>query len=653
MKKSLGFWFTTLTVVLLTALTSAPALPQEEVSDEELMELLGMTVEAASKREESVMTAPAVVSVLTAQDIKELGIHRVSDAVGYITGIHLNPHYLGETQLFALRGSYKDFSADVLFLVNGHPIFSAVQGMFDVNYIPIEAVERIEVIRGPVSVIYGTNAMSGVINIVTWKEPTFLNGQIRYQYGSFGTHELRASFGKNYDKFRYFVSGTYRTQDGYDYIVKPEQDMLGIGYQHVQYDKLRSLFLSMAYENLEIDFSYNKILTRSMQGMLPNSLYYSGSWEMPTLYADVRYKKEIVKDTTFNLKFRADSHEDMFSPDSEVPLGEAKSLGTKMGVEMFLDTNISEKSKMMIGVSYDRYHSDAFETILFAKIPIYSMTFTCPDSSTSDTAVFANFNYQAADPVNLLAGVRYTNNSVTGSHTDYHLGSVFNLSNDLVLKLLYGTSYRSPNHFELYIYGFPVIMGKADLKFETMQGVDIALVYNYKNILLASGGYFFNRSDDYIGVRPIGYIAYYSNIKGHETQGLEFELKYRPSKQFSFFMNATSILSGKDLALDADLPIVKNLFNFGLSFKPIDQLLVSSSNYYRGSWAAADSYFMSNIALYYTISERQPGAELVLTVNNLFDKEYNLYSFVNPFAADPTLLGGPGRSVTAGIILSF
>lgn len=622
---------------------------EQEVTDEELMELLGMTVEAASKKEESVMTAPGIVSVLTANEIRELGVHSVAEAVGYMAGIYSFQTYAANYSNFAIRGNFNDYTNKILLLINSHPTYVPTTGGYEINAIPIEAVERIELIRGPVSVMYGTNAMTGVINIVTKKEPTFLNGELRYQYGSFGTHNLRLSLGKNYEDSRYFVSANYQKQDGYDQVVKPEQDEMGLGWTKKLYNDMSNLFFNASYKDLEIDVAYWNGEFQAAYPLTPNSLFYGGYWDHKLLYTDIRYTHNIGANTKLHFKFRADSYTTGWVSDLNAKL--AASDSDKYGAEVYADIKLNEKLDLLVGTLYDRYHTDLTTTLMSMKIGV-DFSFFVDDIKFSDTAAYANFNYQAAEQVSFVGGIRYTDNNVSGDHSDYRLGTIFNLKKDLVLKVMYGTSYRSPNHNELYISGFPIIMGNSNLDFETLQGLDIGIVYSYENKLLFSAGYFWNKSDNYITLRPIMGVSTYVNLKGQEAQGVELDLKYRPSKAFSFFFNSSNILSAKDLELDTDLvAIIKNMLKFGFSYKPTDALTFTNSNLYRSDWDRSEAYFLSNLAVYYRLPGYQPGTELFVTVNNLFDTEYTYAEITRGIL--PSIPGGPPRSVTAGIILSF
>lgn len=641
------------------------ALSQEqetkEVTDEELRELLGMTIEAASKKEELVSKAPGAVSVLTADEIKELGIQSVADAVGFMTGVFLYDSYFGNYNQLAIRGNFgaEHYNTKILFMVNGHPIYYAVHGGFEINSIPIEAVGRIEVVRGPVSVMYGTNALTGVINIITKKEPDFLNGEIRYRYGSFDTHELRLSLGKNFQDFRFFLSGTYRHQDGYDLVLKPDQDEAERGCTHKQKYNFENLFFNMNYKDLEVDVAHWNQQHPSKIGIIPNSSFPCEIFDQSFLYADVRYAPTISENASLTFKVRLDTLDYYWEPQGINLIDRtaanpsiAQAENWKYGVEVYADVAVHKNLNMLSGVMYDSYHSSPYTFSSWFDPTGADFSPYKEEKSTSDLAAYANFDLKVSEPISMVGGFRHTDNSITGGHTDYRIGSIIMLKENLALKALYGTSYRSPNFFELFVTSPPILMGNENLDFEILNGIDIGLYYSYKDSGIASLKYFWNRTDNFITRRLVGGIPTYVNIEGHEAHGIEYELKYTASRQFSLFFNGMNILDSKDLEIDDGMRyIVKHMLNFGCTYRPTEPLILSYSNIYRGAWADSDSYFVSNIAMYYKLPGYHPRTELFVTVNNLFDKEYTYSEFSRRLLE--TIPGGPPRSVSAGIILSF
>ena len=141
---------------------AAEAAP-EDLFSLSLEELMQVEIYTASQEHETAAQSPATISVITAQQLKQWGIINLHDAISLLPGIVKNESYLGPTtQTF--RGITPGlFNNKSLYLINGHPSYESLFGSTLLDYIPIEIVERLEVVRSPASVLYGTNATNGVI----------------------------------------------------------------------------------------------------------------------------------------------------------------------------------------------------------------------------------------------------------------------------------------------------------------------------------------------------------------------------------------------------------------------------------------------------------------------------------------------------------
>lgn len=161
-----------------------------------LEELMDIQVTAPSRRGENQLLASGVVSVITAQEIREFGARHLRDVFDRIVstqmiGSHLFPH--SKVSLRAANASQNDNS--ILLLLNGRPIRNAMSGAMNTDLyagFPLDIIHHIEIIRGPGSVIYGTNATAGVINIVTFNQEHPINqSQVNLNVGSFGRQQLQ------------------------------------------------------------------------------------------------------------------------------------------------------------------------------------------------------------------------------------------------------------------------------------------------------------------------------------------------------------------------------------------------------------------------------------------------------------------------------
>ncbi len=660
-------------IALLMIISFAPKMvsaeDKKDFFDLSLLELMNVKVVAVSKKEEVMATAGGIISVLTSEDIKKLGAQTVAEAIGFMPGIMSYDSYITKLNQFAIRGNIEKghYNSKILCTVNGHPYYSPIQGGFEVNAIPIDAIDRIELVRGPASVLYGTNALTGVINIVTKKEISNADFQASYRYGSFDTHEGRVSAGRSIGDLRYFISGSVKDQDGYDLVIKPEQDRSNIGSEQKQYHDFHSVFLNLEYKDLEVDFLGSGHKNPCKIGITDRTDSMNiREYDQEYHYLDIRYMNEIGDRVNLHALFRYDYiYTDMDRIDNfwEIdaafygwtggPYDHANSMhrAEKVGGEVYANILFTKKLDMVAGLLYDKYYDIEYK--IYNPGGLSGMSID-GDMGNYDNAIYGNVNYQLSDIVKIIGGLRYTENDVTGGHFDYCAGGVFQLKENLTLKTLYGTSYRSPNAFELNADAAPAIIGNEDLDFETLDGVNISLFYSAKNKLMATLTYYVNRTEDLIirKFNPVAGSIQYTNGKEQEIQGVEYELKYFLLSNLDIFINGMHILDSEDKETDDELKLVENIVNFGWSWSLFqDSLRICNANMYHDQWDEADSFIISNFAVYYKPPLMKNNMEIFCTMNNAFDKEYEYSEFVKGNV--DTIPGGPPRSITGGIQLKL
>jgi len=172
-------------------------------------------VVTATKTEKILQDVPVNASVVTRQEIQEQNIKTIDEAINYLDGVYDKraKGFMDTTQKVCLRGL--PGSNRVLVLVDNQPLNSGYTGSVDWSLIPIDSVDRIEVIRGPSSALHGGNAMGGVINIIT-RKPKKLEAQAEYGYGTYNTNVAKISFGNEWaNRFSLFTTYEKRKTDGY------------------------------------------------------------------------------------------------------------------------------------------------------------------------------------------------------------------------------------------------------------------------------------------------------------------------------------------------------------------------------------------------------------------------------------------------------
>lgn len=155
-----------------------PAASREEL---ELLELLNTPVTGASKREQRLIDSPQAIEVLTGEEIRQMGIHRLQDALKLMTGVDILEQDNG-FNVVGMRGVMQQGQPrTVQVLIDGVPLYNAFASSIDISNLPlpIDVIDRIEVVRGPSSTLYGANAVVGVIAITTRKAANGLHGNAR------------------------------------------------------------------------------------------------------------------------------------------------------------------------------------------------------------------------------------------------------------------------------------------------------------------------------------------------------------------------------------------------------------------------------------------------------------------------------------------
>jgi len=182
----------------------------ESLTDLSIEDLMNIEVTTASKKSEKISDAPGVMTVITEQDIKNFGAQNLLDVLHLAPGFQAISSHLWVNNVVSLRGDLlTHLNVHVLILLNGRPMRESLTG--GVNFpvftaFPIEMIDRIEIIRGPGSVLYGTNAFAGVINIITKIPSKGSEMSLSLGGGSFGSARQTASAGYAGDDFS-FIAG--------------------------------------------------------------------------------------------------------------------------------------------------------------------------------------------------------------------------------------------------------------------------------------------------------------------------------------------------------------------------------------------------------------------------------------------------------------
>jgi Outer membrane cobalamin receptor protein len=269
-------------LVIISSLLTVPA--QSTIAGESLE--LGRVVVTATRTERDISEVPASVSVITSEEIEKSTAQSADELLQGLAGVDVRNNGMGVLAVttgnkVTMRGMGGLTEARALILIDGVPVNEVYSGGVEWNQIPVEDIERIEVVRGAGSALYGSNAMGGVINIITKKPSEETQTKVTLGYGTMDTKDGSASMSGSAGKWGYRLSGGITRSDGYQPL--PENKL-----------KATSIDRGAERENFRGVLSYD--LTDSSLLSLTGDYYHyqgTGAYDIPG-YNYVEQKNKVL-----------------------------------------------------------------------------------------------------------------------------------------------------------------------------------------------------------------------------------------------------------------------------------------------------------------------------------------------------------------------
>ena len=469
--------------------------PQEKDLDQllglNLEELMSLEVITASKQSQRISEVAATVRVITAAQIKERGYMTLEEALSDLPGIQFR-NIVGFNSYIFLRGIFTQNQATLL-LVDGVQINELNSGGFYAGgQFNLSNVKRIEVVYGPASALYGTNAISGIINIITHDPADNQGGSINVSAGNFNTRTYDAGYGY-YDKksnFGFSVAGMYKEttkadlggikgdnnwtdnmenfEDDWSLDGKLQYKDLhaGVVFQDKQasrttnYKTIGSDYLdSGSLWHIRFFNGYLKYLTRISRRLSNQALLY--------------YRNATVMDNTIAY-IRSDTSETGGQTGYYRP-------NDLFGIENQLYITPIEKMSMIAGLVLERERLAESFSITYSGSPdVKAPVPPKPDMMTNTLfSGYLQLQYRILKNTELTIGFRHDNSSYYGAVNTPRIGLVVNY-NKITAKLLYTEAFRAPKPWD-YTYED----GNPDLKPEIMKSMELALGYTFTNNFIA------------------------------------------------------------------------------------------------------------------------------------------------------------------------
>jgi len=437
------------------AWSAPPALASTDIAFLPLEQLMQMEVTTASRYAQTALEAPAVVSVVTAEDIRTFGYRDLAEVLGSMRGLYVSYdrsyHYLG-TRGFATPG---DYNTRVLLLVNGTRFNDSLYDQATIGTefpIDLDLVERVEFVPGPGSAVYGANAFFGVINVITRSGRNMAGPQVSVEAGSQGAASARFSLGTRDSLGNdWLVAATRRNHPGGDvhmaaYDTPATHHGVARGLDH---DRSTQLLARMQREGLALTLAHGE-----RDKGTPTAAYSQVFNDPRSRISDrnTRLGAEYARQLAPTLEMSARLHAGQYRFVGDYvydypPLTVNRDVGSARwwGTELQWISTAVERHKLSWGMDYRRDTRIRQSNEDLDPNPAQYL-----DTSRKSDAVGLYFQdeFALAPTLTLHTGLRWGKQSGSGGSVNPRLGLVYLLNPSTAVKLLHGTAYRPPNAYE-------------------------------------------------------------------------------------------------------------------------------------------------------------------------------------------------------------
>ncbi|MGI6034240.1 MAG: TonB-dependent receptor plug domain-containing protein [Limnochordia bacterium] len=596
MVKSLG----KLALVVLCLLVLCPAALAE---DEPVI-----LVVTASRILQDIKDAPVSIALITRDEIQAMGAMDLGHVLSRLEGVTAADYGpLGSQMHVKLRGSEPE---QVLVLIDGKPINSPRSGKVDLSQLPLAMVERIEVIKGPASALYGADALGGVVNIIT-KADGSQGGELRLTVGQYDTVSLGFDYRGRSGPLGYALGSNLSTSQGY----RPNSDYEG-----------RSFWTQLDYGLSPRDYLTVNLTRHESEHGTPGSTSYE-SLTNRQAYDEVRlavdYDRTISTSSNLNLGLSVISHELKYEG------------SLHQGDDYRLDLQLNQQQGrhlLAFGGAVGRGRLDS--NVMGEKDRDY-------------WRVFIQDSCQLSPAIGLALSSSYDNYSTHGDNLSARAGLVYHLDRDTELFASCGTAFRAPTFQDLYWPEDPWTRGNPLLSPETGWAYEGGLRRSLPKGIALSGSVFRRDVTNLIKWAPQtkdtgGTIWEPTNIAAAVVKGLEARLEGKLGQSLTWSM-AYTYLDGQDKDTKEPLPNqVRHRGNVSLAYQTPWGLSASLLASIAGEQEepALPAYQVLDLVLTQQVNEE---LQVQLKVQNLLDEEYQV------IAGYPA----PPRTVTLGARHAF
>jgi iron complex outermembrane receptor protein len=537
-------WLTAAVLVLSLAPVAAQEQPPAErpadlsaLSLEELSKVRIDSVYAASRHSQKVTEAPSSITIVTSDDIRRFGYRTLADVLRSVRGFYItndrNYSYLG-VRGFSRPG---DYNSRVLLLVDGHRLNDNIFGAALIGTefpMDVDLIDRVEIIRGPSSSLYGSSAFFAVINVVTRQVESLTGLEVQSSLASFASPKVRASYGRRFATgSQLLLSATRYTSDGARELYFSEFDSPATNYGIAR--------------NADAD-EYSQVFGRFVTGPLTlQGLHGSRRKTIPTAsfdtvfgdprsdtierqsYVDVQYERTIAGGWTVSPRAFLDHYaydgDYVYDYSTGGPpllvINKDFARGSWWGSELKLTRTFGSRHTVAVGAEYrNNFRQDQYN---YDEAP-YQLYLDDRRSSTN-WGVYAQDEITLRPNLLLNVGLRHDAYDTFGATTNPRAALIYHPREKSTIKVLYGQAFRAPNAYELYWHQPDVSKANPLLSPERNKTAELVMEQYVGVHFRFAGTGFHYRTSDLISqdTDPADGLLVYRNIESIRATGVELE----------------------------------------------------------------------------------------------------------------------------------
>ena len=577
-----------------------------------------------SRLDQTMTEIGSSVSVITRDDLEELGVDFALDAIATAPGVTVNQNgAFGGNASVRIRGASND---QTLVLIDGVPVNdpTGTGGGYNFAYLDTDTIERIEVLKGPQSTLWGSDAIGGVVSITTKRPTEGLSGTVFGEYGSFNTLRGGASISNANEIGDFRLAATGLTTDGISKADEANGNSEDDGYDSQTVSAKGGLNLPASVR-----------LETSLMWSDAESEYDSYAFGAQGSVAD---GDEVTNSETLsgNITLKAPLFDGRLENLVQIGYADIERENTSNGVQSYF----TEGDRVLFRYQGTFAINDT-NTLAFGTEREET---SANEQESSIDSLFALYEFKPVDSLTLTGGIRVDDHETFGSETTGRVAAAWTATDQLTFKASWGQGFKAPSIFQsTYICTFCGLTApNTNLKAETSEAYDIGVQWQSADERIVLGATLFDQETE--NMIDFSYTAGYDNIALVDSQGVELTGAYAINNWLGIAASYTFIDSedGNGNAL-ARLP--ESTGNISASFDPDGPFSGAVLVRYNGEetntdGSELDSWTRVDLTGSYDLNDT---VEIYGRIENLLDEEYQQILGY----------GTPGLSGSVGVRLRY